>query len=251
MTTFNESTVEEATMGWLSNLGWETVYGPDIAPDGPAPERENYRQVVLERRLRDALTSLNPWLSDEPLEDAIRRITNPDGATLEARNRSFHLDLINGITVEHRAPDGTISGVPARVIDFENPDENDWLAVNQFTAQENLQSRRGDIRLFVNGLPLGVTELKNPADESTDIWEAWQQIRNYQVDLPTMFSMNQVQIISDGLLARIGPLNAGTEWFKPWRTMADEESDAPALSATFRSSMVQQGLKRRHSKASI
>ena len=120
--------------------------------------------------------------------------------------------------------------MPARVVDFDNPDENDWLAVNQFTAQENLQSRRGDIRLFVNGLPLGVIELKNPADENTDIWEAWQQIRNYQVDLPTMFSMNEVQIISDGILARIGPLNAGTEWFKPWRTMEDGEADAPVLS---------------------
>ena len=84
MPAFNESTVEEAAMGWLASLGWETVHGPDIAPDGPAPERDNYRQFVLEGRLRDTLTSLNPWLSDEALEDAVRRITNPDGATLEA-----------------------------------------------------------------------------------------------------------------------------------------------------------------------
>ena len=226
MTTFNEATVEEAAMDWLASLGWQVAYGPDIAPDGPMPERDNYREVVLEGHLGDALTRFNPWISDEALEDAIRRITNPDGATLEARNQSFHLNLINGITVARRAPDGTTSGVPAKIIDFEDPYENDLLAVNQFTAQENLQSRRGDIRLFVNGLPLGVIELKNPADENTDIWEAWQQVRNYQVDLPSMFSMNEIQMISDGVLARIGPLNAGREWFKPWRTM----EGAPAQS---------------------
>ena len=112
MTSFNESTVEQATLEWLSNLGWETAYGPDIAPGTPAAERDNYTQVVLERRLRDALERLNPDLDDGALETALRRITNPDGPTQEARNRSFHLDLINGVTVEQRGPDGTVSGVP-------------------------------------------------------------------------------------------------------------------------------------------
>ena len=224
---FYESDVEEAAMGWLSRLGWETAYGPDIAPGTPAAERESYAQVVLDCRLRDALERLNPELDGQALETAFRRITNPDGPTLESRNRAFHLDLINGVTVEKRFPDGTVSGVPARVLDFEHPLENDWLAVNQFSAQETQTLRRPDIVLFVNGLPVGNIELKNPADENTDIWEAWQQLRNYQVDLPTMFSMNEVQIISDGLLARIGPLNAGQEWFKPWRTMESEEPGAP------------------------
>ena len=227
MTTLKESDVEQAAMAWLSGLGWETAYGPDIAPGTDASERDTYAQVVLEERLRDALERLNPNLDDQALETAFRRITNPDGPTLEARNRSFHLDIINGVTVEKRFPDGTVSGVPARILDFDNPLENDWLTVNQFTVQGNQQTRRLDIMLFVNGLPLGNIELKNPADESTDIWEAWQQLRNYQVDLPTMFSMNEVQIISDGLLARIGPLNAGQEWFKPWRTMESEEAGSP------------------------
>ena len=229
MPPFYESDVEQAAMEWLSDLEWETAHGPDIAPDGPMPERDNYRQVFLPERLRDALIRINPWLSDEALDDATRRITNPDGPTLEARNRAFHLNLINGVTVDKRFPDGTISGVPAKILDFESPLENDWLAVNQFSAQETQTLRRPDIVLFVNGLPLGNIELKNPADENTDIWEALQQLENYQVDLPTMFSMNEVQIISDGLLARIGPLNAGQEWFKPWRTMESEESGkAPA-----------------------
>ena len=224
---FYESDVEEAAMGWLSGLGWETAYGPYIAPGTPAAERDSYAQVVLEGRLRDALERLNPDLDDHALEQALRRITNPDGPTLEARNRAFHLDLINGVTVDKRFPDGTVSGVPARVLDFDNPQENDWLAVNQFSAQETQNLRRPDIVLFVNGLPVGNIEMKNPADENTDIWDAWQQLRNYQVDLPTMFSMNEVQIISDGLLARIGPLNAGQEWFKPWRTMEGEEPGTP------------------------
>ena len=227
MTTLKESDVEQAAMAWLSDLGWETAYGPDIAPGTPAAERDDYAQVILEGRLRDALERLNPDLDHEALETAYRRITNPDGPTLEARNRAFHLDLINGVTVDKRFPDGTVSGVPAKILDFDNPLENDWLAANQFSSQETQTMRRPDIMLFVNGLPVGNIELKNPADENTDIWEAWQQLRNYQVDLPTMFSMNEVQIISDGLLARIGPLNAGQEWFKPWRTMESEEAGTP------------------------
>ena len=223
MPPFYESDVEEAAMEWLSSLGWETAYGPDIAPGTPAAERDSYAQVMLEGRLKDALERLNPDLDDHALERALRRITNPDGPTLEARNRSFHLALINGVTVDKRFPDGTVSGVPARVMDFDDPLENDWLAVNQFSAQETQATRRPDIVLFVNGLPVGNIELKNPADETTDIWDAWQQLRNYQVDIPTMFSMNEIQVISDGLLARIGPLNAGQEWFKPWRTMEGEE----------------------------
>ena len=229
MPAFYESDVEEAAMNWLASLGWETTHGPDIAPGTPAAERDNYAQVYLEERLRDALERLNPDLDDEALEMAIVRITNPDGPTPEARNRTFHLDLINGGTVEKRFPDGTVSGVPAKVLDFKNPLENDWLAVNQFSIQETQTPRRPDIILFVNGLPLGNIELKNPADENTDIWEALQQLENYQVDIPTMFSMNEVQIISDGLLARIGPLNAGREWFKPWRTMETRTRVQPQL----------------------
>ena len=225
MPTLSESTVEQAALEWLSDLGWETAYGPDIAPGTPAAERDNYTQVVLERRLRDALERLNPDLDNQGLEHALRRIINLDGPALEARNRSFHLDLINGVTVDKRFPDGTISGVPARIVNFENPQENDWLAVNQFTLTENKDTRRADIVLFLNGLPLGIIEFKNPADENTDIWDAWQQLQTYTADLPTLFSLNEILMISDGLNARIGPLTAGKEWFKPWRTMDDNEPD--------------------------
>ena len=222
MTTLTESDVESAALEWLATLGWQTAHGPDIAPDTPAAERDNYGQVVLERRLRDALASLNPSLPPSALDDALRRLTQPEGATLEARNRAFHRMLVNGVTVEHRTSDGSLRGEQAQVVDFDNPGHNDWLAVNQFTVTENRNTRRPDVILFLNGLPLGVIELKNPADEEATIWTAWQQLQTYQAELPTLFSMNEALMVSDGLEARIGALTAGREWFKPWRTISGE-----------------------------
>ena len=113
-------------------------------------------------------------------------------------------------------------GDQARVIDFDDPGNNDWLAVNQFTVTENRNTRRPDVVLFLNGLPLGVIELKNPADEDATIWTAWQQLQTYRAELPALFSMNGALMASDGLNARIGALGAGREWFKPWRTISGE-----------------------------
>ncbi len=226
MIPFNEATVESAALAWLSNIGWQVAHGPDIAPDTPGAERADYGQVVLERRLREALARLNPDLPAPALEDALRKLTHPEGATLEARNRVFHRMLVNGVTVECRAGDGAIRGQPAQVIDFDNPTANDWLAVNQFTvtdtANGNRNTRRPDVVLFLNGLPLGVIELKNPTDEEATIWTAWQQLQTYQAELPVLFSMNEMLMVSDSNEARIGALTAGREWFKPWRTITGE-----------------------------
>ena len=145
---------------------------------------------MLESRLRDALAPLNPSLPAAALDDVFRKLTGPEGATLEARNRSFHRMLVNGVTVEYRTNDGAIRGEQAQVIDFDNPYHNDWLAVNQFTVTENRNTRRPDVVLFLNGLPLGVIELKNPADEDATIWTAWQQLQTYRAELPSLFSMN-------------------------------------------------------------
>jgi type I restriction enzyme R subunit len=229
MTTLSESTVEFAALEWLSTLGWQTAHGPDIAPDTAGAERAEYGQVVLERRLWEALARFNPSLPDSALDDAIRRLTHHEGATLEARNQAFHRMLVNGVTVEYRAGDGAIRGDQAQVVDFDDPGNNDWLAVNQFTVTENRNTRRPDILLFLNGLPLGVIELKNPADEDATIWTAWQQLQTYQAELPTLFSMNEVLMVSDGLEARIGALTAGREWFKPWRTITGEALADPLL----------------------
>ena len=229
MSTLTAADVETAALSWLSSLGWRVARGPNIAPDTPSAERDDYGQVVLERRLRDALLNLNPNLPASALETGLRSLVNPEGPTTETRNRSFHRMLINGVTVSVRRPDGTVTGEPARAVDFDNPDNNDWLAVSQFTVRENRATRRADIVLFLNGLPLGIVELKNSADENADVWEAWRQLQTYQAQLPTLFSMNEALIVSDGLTARIGALGAGREWFKPWRTITGETLADPGL----------------------
>ena len=218
----SESVVEQAALAWLESLGWFVAHGPDIAPDAPGAERGDYDAVVLEGRLRAALDRLNPELPVEALDDAYRKLTRPGGATVEARNRAFHRMVVDGVTVEHRTHDGHIRGAQVRVLDFDDPAGNDWLAANQVTVVENKHERRPDVVLFVNGLPLGLIELKNPAAEEATVWTAWQQLQTYKAELPSLFAMNAALIVSDGLEARIGTLTAGREWFKPWRTISGE-----------------------------
>lgn len=220
---FTESLVEQAALAWLESLGWAVKHGPEIAPGEPRAERTDYRQVVLEGRLRDALARLNPNLPAEALEDAFRRVTYPEGATLEARNRAFHRMLVEGVTVEYSRRDGSIAGAQARVMDFDEPANNDWTAVNQFRVVENKQNRRPDVVLFVNGLPLTVIELKNPADEQATIWTAFAQLQTYKAELLNLLAFNELLVISDGVEARLGTLTAGREWFKPWRTVSGEQ----------------------------
>ncbi len=224
-----ESTVEDAALGWLEATGWHIAHGPDIAPDMPAAERRDYGEVVLAQRLRDALARLNPGLPAEALEDAFRRLARPEGADLIERNRALHRLLVDGVTVEYRLPaskagdaEGAIRGGQARVIDFDDPAGNDWLAVNQFTVAENKHTRRSDVVLFVNGLPLAVLELKNAANEDATIWTAFQQVQTYKAEVPALFATNAVLVVSDGVEARAGTLTAGREWFKPWRTISGE-----------------------------
>ena len=220
--TITEAIIEEIALDWLKTFGWTIAHGPDIAPGAVTEERTDYGQVILEQRLRDALTRLNPSLPADALDDAFRKLTLPEGATLEARNRNFHRMLVDGVTVEYRANDGSIRGMQAQVINFDEVGANDWLAVNQFTVTENRHTRRPDIVLFVNGLPLGVIELKNPADEDATIETAWQQLQTYKAELPTLFAFNELLMVSDGMKARVGTLTAGREWFQPWRTITDE-----------------------------
>ena len=215
MTALTEADAESAALAWLEIAGWTVARAPDIP-------RDDTSQTVLEARLRDALTALNPRLPAVALDDAIRKLTRPDGSTVEVRNRSFHRTLVNGVEIEYRDSDGAIQGDVAQVLDFDDPRANDFLAVNQFTLTENRNVRRADIVLFVNGLPLGIIELKNPADESATIWTAWNQLQTYKSELPTLFSMNEALVVSDGIEARVGTLTSGREWFKPWRTITGE-----------------------------
>ncbi len=229
MSRFSESDVEDATLGWLAGLGWSTAHGPDIASGMPGAERRDYGEIVLERRLRSALFRLNPDLPASASREAFRRLTRPEGATLEERNRAFHRMAVEGVTVEYRDTSGTVRGAQARVMDFEDSTNNDWLAVNQFTVVENRHERRPDVVLFVNGLPFGVIELKNPTDENATIWSALQQLETYKAEIPSLFVFNAVLMVSDGLEARVGTLTAEREWFKPWRTISGEELADPLL----------------------
>jgi type I restriction enzyme, R subunit len=229
MSGFTESTVEAAALAWLANSGFAVAHGPEIAFGQPGAERSDptYRDVILEWRLREALVRLNPELPQEALDDAFRKIVRADGPTLIDRNRAVHRMLVDGVTVEYRRVDGSIAGAQARVIDFEDPEANDWLAVNQFTVVgPQGHNRRADIVIFLNGLPLGVIELKNPADENATIWSAFRQLETYREQIPALFDYNCALVVSDGTEARIGVLGAGKEWFKPWRTI-DGRGDAP------------------------
>jgi type I restriction enzyme R subunit len=223
MAGFTETHVEKAALAWLEGLGWYVLHGHAIAPGEINAERADYGEVLLAARLKAAIRHLNPQLPDDALAEAFRKITNPEGSTLEMRNRAFHRMLVNGATVEYKAEDGAIRGVQAKVIDFDDPDANEFLAVNQFTVVENGIERRPDIVLFVNGLPLGVIELKNAADENADIWKAFAQIQTYRKQLPTLFQFSEALVISDGTYARIGTLTSDKERFMPWRTIEGDQ----------------------------
>ena len=222
VTTITEAHVEQAALDWLADLGWQVERGVDITGDAPGALRDSVSDVVLDAALRDALALLNPELPADALEDARRKLTLPQGTTTEARNRAFHRMLVDGAPVEYRDGEGRVRGDRAQAIDFDSPADNRFLAVNQFTVVENNNRRRLDIALFVNGLPLGVIELKNAADVDATIWTAFNQIQTYKSELPTLFSFNELLIASDGLQARMGTLTAGREWFKPWRTISGE-----------------------------
>ena len=214
-----EAEVELAALGWLSGLGWQTQQSPGV---DASSVREDSGQVVLGQQLWEALKQLNPGFPETALNDAFRRLISPGGATLEARNRAFHRMLVDGVALEYRAEGGAIRGALARVVDFDEPSANNWLAINQFTVTEDQNTRRADVVLFVNGLPLGVIELKNPGDPDADIWDAWNQLQTYKAELPMLFAMNELLMVSDSTRARVGTLTAGREWFKPWRATTGE-----------------------------
>lgn len=222
---FTESIVEEAALAWLEGLGYEVLHGPEIAAGMPGAERSDpsYRDVILEGRFWEALVRLNPKLPMEALEDAYRKLIRTDAPSLMERNRDVHRLLVDGVTVEYRRKDGSITGGQVTVIDFDEPDNNDWLAVNQFTVAEGQHTRRPDVIVFVNGLPMAIFELKNPADENATIWSAHQQLQTYQAQIPALFATNVALVVSDGVEARIGALGAGKEWFKPWRTITGHD----------------------------
>jgi type I restriction enzyme R subunit len=213
-----EDQLEQESLQWLAEVGYNRLFGPDIAPDGTDPERSDYRQVLLVERLRRAIARLNPAIPLQAREDAFQCVQDLGVPALLSANRSFHQLLVGGVPVEYQK-DGETRGDFVRLIDWANPDANDWLAVNQFAIKGPHHTRRPDVILFVNGLPLVLLELKNPADQNADIWKAYQQIQTYKSQIPDVFEYNEILVISDGSQARMGSLSANAERFMQWRTI--------------------------------
>jgi len=216
---FSESHVEEASLEWLAGLGYSVLHGPDISPEGENPERASHSQVLLIRRFREALERLNPQLPADILDEVLRKVQQTETPSLIEENRRLHRYLVEGVPVEVPREDGSIGGDVARLIDFSDAENNDWLAVNQYTVIEGEANRRPDVVVFVNGLPLAVIELKNPGDENATLAGAFNQLQTYKAQIPSLFRTNAVLLTSDGLQARLGSLTANYERFMPWRTV--------------------------------
>ena len=223
----NESIVEDAALEWFGELGYAVGHGPHLAPGEPAAERDSFGEVVLLGRLREAIRRLNPAIPEEAREEALRKGLRVGTPSLTQTNRAFHRMLRDGVPVEHPRPDSSIAGDHVRLVDFGDVRANDWLAVNQFTVIEGQHNRRPDIVVFLNGLPLGLIELKNAADEDATIWSAYAQLQTYKAEIASLLHYNAALVVSDGLQARMGSVTANQEWFKVWRTIDGQHDAAP------------------------
>lgn len=213
-----ESAVEEAAIGWFQELGYAYAYGPEITDAGGDAERLNNKQVVLVDRLMQALSTINPTLPAAAIKKAAAVLSDFDNPDLIHSNRSFHRLIVGGVKVDYESKGEQVSTI-VQVVDFANPQKNDWLIVNQFAVQGPKRTCIPDIVTFLNGLPLVVFELKNPADENADIWMAFDQIQNYRNDIKALFNHNAFNVISDFSNARFGSLTANKERFLSWRTI--------------------------------
>ena len=216
-----EQTVEIAALQWLAENGYNSARGADISPGSNSPLRASHEDVVLESRLRAAMRKINDHLPEDAIEQAIRIVTRPPEPTLEQNNRWFHRLLTDGIDVEYRTKDGETRGDKAWLVDFARPERNDLLVVNQFTVKCGNCTRRPDIVVFLNGLPIVVIELKDPTDEQADIWKAYRQLQDYKQHIPPLFVYNELMVASDGDTTRVGSLTAGSDRFSPWRSIDD------------------------------
>lgn len=224
--TVYESDLEQACLGWFARLGYEVLESDHLDPDGVYQERRSYETVILEGRLRAALHAINEDVPAQAVEEAVRRLLRRDAPTLEQNNYDFHRLLTDGVTVELAGSDGRIRGHRVQLFDFDDPTHNDWVVANQVTVIDKQtgtgQLCRPDIVVWVNGLPLAVIELKNPASEQADIWRAYNQLQSYKRDIPSLFATNELLVISDDVLSRVGSLTADRARFQPWRAVDDE-----------------------------
>jgi type I restriction enzyme R subunit len=211
-----ESEIEEIALGYLQKLGYTHLLGTVISPDGEHPERQ-YQEVVLVTRLRDAIDKLNPGITQDAKEDALKKVLRTDSPNALINNETFHKYLTEGVDVEVRTADG-IRGEKVYIADFNQVENNEFLAVNQFTIIEGNQNKRPDIILFINGLPLVVIELKNAVDENATIKTAFSQLQTYKQAIPSLFTFNELMIVSDGWDALCGTVTSDFGRFMSWKT---------------------------------
>jgi type I restriction enzyme R subunit len=223
-----ESDIEEASLEWFKDLGYEVLSGPIIAPGDLYAERTSYDEVLLKARLSSALARINPHVTETTMEEAIGKLLRLEHPSLVESNHRFHHHVIEGIPVEYQDCGRTVHD-QVRLIDFVDPGNNDWLVVNQFTVIEDHHNRRPDVAVFVNGLPLVVIELKNLADETATIRDAFNQVQTYKVEIPSLFICNEALVVSDGLAARVGTITAEWERFMPWRTVDGKDLAPPRV----------------------
>jgi type I restriction enzyme R subunit len=222
-----EDQLEQQCLQWFAEGGWEIAHGPDLAPDGEAPERADYRQVLLLADLETAIQRINPHLPQSAVEQAVAVVRKPESLDLVISNRAFHRLLLDGVPVEYKRDDQVVHD-QAFLVDFSDLSANRFRAINQFTLEGSKQLRRPDVICFINGLPLAVLELKSPGAENVNIWDAYNQIQTYKDECADLFAYNEAAIISDGYLARVGSLTASQERYMPWRTLRHED-DKPLL----------------------
>ncbi len=218
MAFLSEDGVEQALLDQLRTLGYGIEHDKDISPDSARAERASYAEVVLKKRFEDAVARLNPGLPLEARQDAVRRVMQSELPSLLEENRRLHKLMTEGVDVEYYANDGTLTAGKVALIDFEQPEQNDWLAVNQFVVINGQSNRRPDVVVFVNGLPLGVIELKAPGSVGAHLLGAFNQLQTYKQQIPALFNTNALLVTSDSMAARVGSLSADLERFMPWRT---------------------------------
>ena len=223
-----EDQLEQLAIQWFQDTGWNYVSGAVIAPEGVAAEREDFRAVVLKGRLAEAVRRLNPKLPESAVEEVVHVVTKAEHPSLVQSNRAFHRYLMDGVLVEFTNAKGEKEADYAQLVDFTWASRNDFLVVNQFTITGTKKPRRPDLVCFVNGLPLGLIELKNPADQQADVWKAFDQLQTYQAEISDLLVFNEALVVSDGMNARVGSLTASKEWFMPWRTISNE-NDKPQV----------------------
>ena len=230
-----ESDVEQSALDILKTLGYNIIYGPDISEGGISEERK-YNEVVLTQRLRVALERINKDIPKEAIEEAIKKVIRTDSQNQIVNNQQFHKMAVNGVDVEYKRKNGEIKHDTVWLFDFNNIKNNEFLAVNQFTIIEERNNRRPDIILFINGIPVVLIELKNPADENATIWTAFSQFETYKNQIPSIFRFNEILVLSDGLDARAGTLTSNKERFTPWKTI-DEKRTAPEMGTLLKGMM--------------